>query len=47
MQLTLILKTRAAYWTNLQVITSINQKARDFGDDYYLFICIIKEQRSD
>jgi len=36
MQLTSILKTRAAYWTNLQVITSIDWKELDFGSYYYL-----------
>jgi len=36
MQLTSILKMRAAYWANLQVITSIDRTAPDFGDDYYL-----------
>jgi len=35
MQLTFILKTRAAYWANLAVITSIDRMARHFGDDYY------------
>jgi len=46
MQLTSILKTRAAYSANLQVMTSIDQKALDFGDYYHLFISIIKEQCS-
>jgi hypothetical protein len=36
MQLTSILKTRAAYWANLQVITSIIQKEQDFVHYYYL-----------
>jgi len=36
MQLTSILKTRAAYWANLQVMTSIDWKERDFGVYYYL-----------
>jgi len=35
MQLTFILKTRAAYWANLAVITSIDRMARHFGDYYY------------
>ena len=26
---------------------SIDRKAWDFGDHYYIFICIIKEQHSD
>jgi hypothetical protein len=36
MQETCILKTRAAYWANLQVITSIDWEAPDFWDYYYL-----------
>jgi len=36
MQLTSILKSRAAYWANPQVMTSLDQKARDVGDYYYL-----------
>jgi len=47
MQLTSILKTRAAYWANLQVMTSIDRKAQDIGQHNYLSISIIKEQRSD
>jgi len=47
MQLTSILKTRAAYGGNLQVTTSIDQKARDFGDYSHTFIWIINEPRSD
>jgi len=60
MQETFILKTTAAYWANLAVMTSIDQILRHFGDYYYheladtvkyilkdIFICIIKEQRSD
>jgi len=35
MQLTLILKTKAAYWANLAVIISINQMAQHFGEYYY------------
>jgi len=42
-----MLKTRAAYWANLQVMTSIDWKARDFGPYDYIFISIIKEQCSD
>jgi len=34
MQLTIILKTRAADWAILQLMTSIDRKARDF-EDYY------------
>jgi len=34
MPLTFILKTRAAYWANLAVMTSIDQKAWDFGEYY-------------
>jgi len=36
MQLTSIFKTRAAYWANLQVMTSIDWKEWDFGVYYYL-----------
>jgi len=36
MQLTSILKTRAAYWVYLQVMTSFDGKARNFQDYYYL-----------
>jgi len=36
MQLTSILKTRAAYWVILQVMTSIDPKERDFRVYYYL-----------
>jgi len=35
MQLTFILKTRAAYWANLAVMTSIDRMAQHFGDYYY------------
>jgi len=35
MQVTLILKTKAANWANLAVMTSINRMARDFGHLYY------------
>jgi len=35
MQLTFILKTRAAYWANLAAMTSIDRMARHFGDYYY------------
>jgi len=35
MQLTFILKTRAAYWANLAVMTSTDRMARHFGDYYY------------
>jgi hypothetical protein len=35
MQQTFIVKTRAAYWANLAVITSIVQMAWHFGDYYY------------
>jgi len=47
MQLTSIVQTRAAYWAYMQVLISINQKARDFGNYYNIFIYNIKEQRSD
>ena len=46
MQLTFILNTRAAYWANLKLIRSIDRKALDIGEIYYIFICIIKEQCS-
>jgi len=36
MQLTSILKTGAAYWANLQMMTSIDRKEWDFGVYYYL-----------
>jgi len=36
MQLTSILRTRAAYWANLQVMTSFDSNERDFGVYYYL-----------
>jgi len=35
MQLTFILKTRAANWANLAEMTGIDQMARDFGAYYY------------
>jgi len=35
MQLTFILKPRAACWENLAVMTSIDRMARHFGDYYY------------
>jgi len=47
MQLTSILNTGAAYGVNLQVRMSIDRKTRDVGDYYFIFLCIIKEQRSD
>jgi len=28
-------------------MTSIDQKTQDFGDYYYIYLCIIKEQCSD
>ena len=36
MQLTSMLMTRAAYWENLQVMTSIDRKEEDIGVYYYL-----------
>jgi hypothetical protein len=47
MRLTFILKTKAADRAILQLMTSIDRKTRDFGDYYYIYLCIIKEQRSD
>jgi len=47
MHQTFILNTGAAYWVILQLITSIGRKTRGFGDFYYIYLCIIKEQRSD
>jgi len=47
MQLTSILETRAAIWAILHLMTSIDQKTRDFGDYYYIYGCIIEEQHSD
>jgi len=35
MQLTFMLNTRAVYWENLAVMTSIDRMARHFGDYYY------------
>jgi len=35
MQLTIILKTWAAYWANLAVMTSIDRMPQDYGDCYY------------
>jgi len=35
MQLTFILKTKAAYWANLAVMISINRMVWHFGDYYY------------
>jgi len=35
MQVTFILRTRAAYWPNLAVMTSIDRMASHFGDYYY------------
>jgi hypothetical protein len=39
--------TRAVDWAILQRMTSIDRKTRDFGDYYYIYLCIITEQRSD
>jgi len=36
MQLTSILKTKAAYWANLHVMMSIDWKEPDFGVYYFL-----------
>jgi len=47
MWLTFILKTRAADWAILQLMTSIDRKTRDFGDYYFIYLCIIKEPHSD
>jgi hypothetical protein len=47
MRLTFILKTKAADRAILQLMTSIDRKTWDFGDYYYIYLCIIKEQRSD
>jgi hypothetical protein len=47
MQLTIILKTSAADRAILQLMMSIDRKAWDFGDYYYNYVCIIKEQHSD
>jgi len=47
MQLTFILKARAADWAILQLMTSVDRKTWDVGDYYYIYICIINEQRSD
>jgi hypothetical protein len=47
MQLTFILKTKAADWAILQLMTSIDRKTRDFADFSYIYLCIIKEQHID
>jgi len=59
MRLTFILKARVAFWANLQVMTSIDPKERDFGVYYYVQLAdtvkyilkdifiCIKEQYSD
>jgi hypothetical protein len=47
MRLTFILNTKAADWAILQLMMSIDWKTWDFGDNYYVYLCIIKEQRSD
>jgi len=47
MRLTFILKTKAAEWAILQLMTSIDQKTREFGDYYYIYLCIITEQHRD
>jgi len=47
MQLTFILKTREADWAILQLMTSIDRKARDFGDYCFIYLCIITAQRND
>jgi hypothetical protein len=47
MWLTFIWKTKAADLPILQLMTSIDRKSRDFGDYYYIYLCIIKEQCSN
>jgi hypothetical protein len=47
MQLTFILKTRAADCTIPQLMTSIDRKSRDFEDHDWICLCIVKEQCSD
>ena len=47
MRLTFFVKTKAADYTILQLMTSIDRKAWVFRDYYYIYLCIIKEQRSD
>jgi hypothetical protein len=42
-----ILKTRAADWAILQLMTSIDHKAQDFGGYCDIYLCIIKEQCND
>jgi hypothetical protein len=41
------LKIKAADLAILQLMTSIDQKTYDFGDYYYIYLCITQEQRSD
>jgi hypothetical protein len=47
MQLTSMLKTRAAYSANLQVLTRIDQNNTILEIIITFFICIIKEKCSD
>jgi hypothetical protein len=44
---TSILKTGTAYWAIWQVMISIDPKTQDFGEYYYIALCIIKKQHSE
>jgi len=47
MRLIFILKKKAADWAILQLMTSSDRKTQDSGDYYYIYLSIIKAQRSD
>ena len=47
MQITSISKTGVADCTILQLMIRIDRKTPNFGDYYYIHLCIIKEQSSD
>jgi len=47
LRLTFILKTKAADWAFMQLMTSSDRKTRHFGEYYYIYLCIIKAQPSD
>ena len=42
MRLTFILKTQAADWAILQLMTSSDRKTVDFGDNYYIYHVLLK-----
>jgi hypothetical protein len=47
MQVKFILKVRAADGAILQLMTTIEGRTQDFGDYYYIYLCIVKKQRSE